>query len=157
MTPAIVRAEHERFHEQAEAVVATINEVRAGLGEAFGVDVASVSVAAYRAAVDELFADGDLAVNVTALAGVLRELDVAEDYPGFVVDEQLGRLLAGTIAGRQPRATLAEATFHVADVRIDGGGGAGADDLRAAIAAGFQSRLPGWPWTEEPSPFGIEE
>jgi len=30
---------------------------------------------------------------------------------------------------------------------------AGVDDLDAALAAGVQTRLPGWPWTEGGSPF----
>ncbi len=155
VTPAVVQTEHERFHDNAESVVETINETRAALGEAFDVEVESVCRADYREAVDTVFADGDLAVNVTALAGLLRELDVSGDYPGFVVDERLGRLLASTIAGSQPRATLAEATFHVADIRVESTT-AGDDDLQAAMAAGFQTRLPGWPWAAGSSPFAVE-
>ena len=33
---------------------------------------------------------------------------------------------------------------------------AGLDDLDAALAAGFQTRLPGWEWRESPSPFAVE-
>ncbi|PSP63507.1 hypothetical protein BRC76_02840, partial [Halobacteriales archaeon QH_8_67_36] len=104
-----------------------------------------------------VFADGDSAVNVAALVGLLRDLDVENDYPGFVVDELLGRELAAMLAGDQPLRLLAEATFHVADVRTHGDedGAAGADDLDAALAAGAQTRLPGWPWTAGPSPFSV--
>jgi hypothetical protein len=54
---------------------------------------------------------------------------------------------------------LAEATFHYADIRVDGRDGepAGMDDLDAALAAGFQTRLPGWSWREDPSPFGVTD
>jgi len=77
------------------------------------------------------------------------------DYPGFVADELLGRELAGMLAGQQPLRLLGEATFHYADVHTHGNAGApaGADDLDAALAAGFQTRLPGWDWKATPSPF----
>jgi phosphatidylglycerophosphatase A len=81
---------------------------------------------------------------------------VAGDHPGFVVDEVLGRELAATVAGGQPFALLAQATFHFADVTTHTEGGAGADDLDAALAAGFQTRLPGWEWTARDSPFAVD-
>jgi phosphatidylglycerophosphatase A len=73
------------------------------------------------------------------------ETVAAEDYPGFVVDEFLGRRLASTIAGGVPLSVLAEATFHYADITAGerDGEDAGMDDLDAALAAGFQTRLPG--------------
>lgn len=159
VTPETVRRERERLTARAETVVPLINETRTVLGEAFDTDPDTVSVPQYREAVATLFANGDRAVNVTALVGLLRELDVSDDYPGFVVDEQLGRLLAGTIAGGQPLATLAEATFHVADIQVHGEADepAGADDLDAALAAGFQTRVPGWSWTQTASPFAVTE
>ncbi|MFB6135579.1 MAG: hypothetical protein ABEJ04_02365 [Halobacteriaceae archaeon] len=157
VTPDTVAATREWVHERAGVVVPLVNEVRGDLGEAFGVEVGSVSAAAYHDAVDEVFADGDLAVNVAALLCVLRDLDVTDDYPGFVVDELLARELAAMVAGNQPRRLLAEATFHYADVHVrgDADAPAGADDLDAALAAGFQTRLPGWPWTETASPFSV--
>jgi hypothetical protein len=158
VTPAVVAAEHEWVRSR-ETVVDHINAVRADLGEAFGTDVDAVTPAAYREEVDRVFADGDVAVNVAALVGILRDLDVEGDYPGFVVDEYLGRELAATIASTRgrPFSMLAEATFHVADVGTHGGPdeAAGADDLDAALAAGFQTRLPGWEWTEGESPFSV--
>jgi hypothetical protein len=156
VTPATVAAEHERLRERAPAVVALCNDVREDLGDLFDADVADVTEAEYRAAVDEVFADGDLAVNVTALAVLLRNLDVEDDYPGFVVDELLARELAGMLAGTQPFRMLGEATFHYADVDVHEGETAGEDDLLAALAAGFQTRLPGWPWTESPSPYAVD-
>jgi hypothetical protein len=60
------------------------------------------------------------------------------------------------IAGEQPLRLLAESTFHYADVHTAGDGTAGLDDLDAALAAGVQTRLPGWSWTERASPFGVE-
>ena len=148
--------EWRRTRERADTVVPLINDVRARLGEAFGVEVGEVTEAQYRAEVDAVFADGDVAVNLAAYAGILRELDVSDDYPGFVVDEVVGRELAALVAGNDPLRTLAQATFHVADVHTHTEGPAGVDDLDAALAAGFQTRLPGWEWTEAASPFGVD-
>lgn len=157
ITPATVAEEHERLRNR-DSIPQLINETRDRLGPLFGVEVAHVSATAYRTEVDELFADGDRAVNVAALCGLLRGLDCEGDYPGFVVDEFLGRKLAATIAGGEPFALLAEATFHFADIHTHGDPGdpAGSDDLDAALAAGFQTRLPGWEWTETAGPFASE-
>jgi len=157
LTPASVAAERDRLRDRAPTVVSLLNETRAALGELFDTEVDPVTETTYRREVDRVFADGDRAVNVAALAGLLRDLDVEGDYPGFVVDELLGRRLASTIAGGQPLALLAEATFHFADTRTHGGpdDAAGADDLDAALAAGFQTRLPGWSWREGDSPFAV--
>ena len=152
LTPERVREEYEFVRERPIAPL--ITEIRERLGEAFDTAVPGVEPARYRAEVDAVFADGDLAVNVAAMVAVLRRLDVEGDYPGFVVDELLGRRLAATIAGGQPLATLAGATFHFADVHVHGDR-AGLDDLDAALAAGFQTRLPGWEWTEGDSPFAV--
>ncbi|WP_246987324.1 hypothetical protein [Halorientalis marina] len=155
ITPAVVAAEHEWVRERASVVVPLVNDTRDRLGDHFDTAVDPVDTDQYHAAVDEVFADGDRAVNVATLVALLRDLDVPGDYPGFVVDELLGRELAGTIAGTQPRRLLGEATFHFADVTTHGdpGDAAGADDLDAALAAGFQTRLPGWDWTATESPF----
>jgi len=157
VTPTRVVEERDWIRDRAETVVPVINAVRDDLGEIFDTEVDAVTVEAYREEVDTVFADGDLAVNVAAMVAILRELDVAGDYPGFVVDELLGRELAATIAGRQPLRTLGEATFHYADLHVHGDASenAGVDDCEAALAAGFQERLPGWNWTERESPFGV--
>jgi hypothetical protein len=158
VSPAAVEREHEWVRERVDVVVPLVNDVRADLGVAFDTTVAPISEPEYVAAVDEVFADGDLAVNVAALVALLRDLDVTGDYPGFVVDELLGRELAAMLAGQQPLRLLGEATFHYADIHTHGDDGdtAGADDLDAALAAGVQTRLPGWDWTEGASGFGIE-
>jgi hypothetical protein len=156
VTPASVARERERLHERAPVVVDLLNDTRDTLGARFGTDVDHVDEATYRAEVDAVFSDGDVAVNVAGYVGLLRGLDVAGDYPGFVVDEVLGRELAATIAGGQPLSLLAQATFHVADGLTHSDGPAGADDLDAALAAGFQTRLPGWSWREGASPFAVE-
>jgi hypothetical protein len=156
LTPSAVERECAWVRDRADTVVPLINETRDRLGDCFGVDVGRVSPAAYRAEVDRVFADGARAVNVAAYVALLRDLDVTGDYPGFVVDEVLGRELAATVAGGQPFALLAQATFHIADVTTHTAGVAGADDLDAALAAGFQTRLPGWEWTERESPFGVD-
>ena len=159
LTPAAVERERDWVRDRA-AVVDLINETRAALGEAFGTSVDPVTEGDYRAEVARVFADGDVAVNAAALVVLLRELDVEGDYPGFVVDEFLGRELAATVASTKGRAysLLAEATFHYADIHAHGGPdeAAGADDLDAALAAGFQTRLPGWAWTEGDSPFAVD-
>lgn len=158
LTPTRVAEERDWVANRADTVVPLINDVRDDLGDVFDTDVDSVSDEQYREEVDAVFADGDLAVNVAAMVAILRELDVDGDYPGFVVDEILGRELAATIAGSQPLRTLGEATFHYADVRVHGDAdeNAGVDDCEAALAAGFQERLPGWNWTERESPFSVD-
>jgi hypothetical protein len=155
VTTATVAAAHERTIERAPTVVSLINDVRTDLGGAFDTNVEPVTVGDYRDAVNVVFADGDRAVNVAALLDLLGALDVEDDYPGFVVDELLGRELAGMIAGPQPLRLLGEATFHYADVTTHTDGPAGADDRDAALAAGFQTRLPGWEWKGKPSPFAV--
>ncbi|WP_135302196.1 hypothetical protein [Haloarcula amylovorans] len=158
VTPSVVAEEYEWVRERHDVVVPLVNETRDHLGELFGVDVAAIDEEAYLDTVDVVFADGDVAVNVAALVRLLRTLDVEGDYPGFVVDELLGRELAGMVAGNQPLRLLAEATFHVADVRTHGDeeDAAGADDLDAALAAGVQTRLPGWPWQDGENPFEFD-
>jgi hypothetical protein len=155
LTPETVAAERNRVRTR-EPVVPLLNRTRDRLGEQFGVAVGHVTPEQYRREVDAVFADGDRAVNVAGYAMLLRDLDVDGDYPGFVVDEVLGRKLAATIAGGEPLGTLAEATFHGADLLVDDRkSSAGADDLDAALAAGFQTRLPGWAWRDGESPFSV--
>ena len=158
LTPDRVDAEYEWVRQRAPTVVPIINDTRDRLGTLFETEVDDVTEAAYHREVDTVFADGEVAVNVAGYVGLLRELDVVDDYPGFVVDEILGRELAATIAGGQPLALLAQATFHIADVHTHGEeeDKAGVDDLDAALAAGFQTRLPGWNWREAESPFAVE-
>ncbi|WP_311174053.1 hypothetical protein [Halobellus ordinarius] len=156
VTPERVESEAKWVRERAGTVVPLINETRRRLGEVFETDVDAVSEARYHEEVATVFAAGDVAVNAAAYVGLLRELDVSDDYPGFVVDEVLGRELAATIAGGAPLSLLAQATFHYADVTTHSAGGAGADDLDAALAAGFQTRLPGWSWQEGGSPFAVD-
>ncbi|WP_248908836.1 hypothetical protein [Halocatena marina] len=150
------RVREEYVYVRERPIASLITTVRDALGKEFDTDVSPVSDEQYREEVDIVFADGDRAVNIAALVAILRELDVAGDYPGFVVDELLGRELAATIAGEQPRSLLAEATFHYADIHHHPEGPAGEDDLDAALAAGFQTRLPGWKWTESDSPFAVD-
>ncbi|MFP4590943.1 MAG: hypothetical protein ACLFMX_04960 [Halobacteriales archaeon] len=150
-----VEAVHADLADRDATVVSLINDVRARLGDAFGVEVGSVDTVAYRGELEAVFADPERAINVAGLARLLEAVDVRDDYPGFVVDEHLGRELAGTIAGGQPWRMLAEATYHFADAlhRGDPTDGAGVDDLEAAVAAGIQTRLPGWDWTDGPGPY----
>ena len=154
ITPTTVTEEHERLRAR-ESIPTLINDTRDRLGAVFGAEVDHVTAEQYRNAVDTVFADGDRAVNVAGFCVLLRDLDCPGDYPGFVVDEYLGRKLASTIAGGEPFALLSEATFHFADCHTHGDpeDPAGSDDLDAALAAGFQTKLPGWEWTEGSSPF----
>jgi hypothetical protein len=154
VTRATVRAEREWVHDRADEVVPLANAVRADLAAVFDTEVPPISPEAYHEAVDSVFADEPRAVNAATLVALLRDLDVADDYPGFVIDEYLGRELAAIVAGEQPLRLLAEATFHYADLSAHGGSTAGADDLDAALAAGVQTRIPGWQWRE--GRFGAE-
>jgi len=158
LTSETVRTEYEWTRDRGSEIVPIVNTVRADLGDAFDTTVDSITVEAYHDVIDTVFADGDRAVNVAALVGLLRDLDVVGDYPGFVVDELLARELAAAIAGEQPHRLLAEATFHYADVYTHGDADApaGRDDLDAALAAGVQTRLPGWEWQSTDSPFQID-
>ncbi len=161
VTPESVQEEHAWIRDRAPVVIPILNETRDRLGTLFETEVDTVDAETYRREVDAVFADGEVAVNVAGYAALLRELDVTGDYPGFVVDETLGRALAATIAGGQPLSVLAQATFHFSDIHVDedatadGTGNAGVDDLDAALAAGFQTRLPGWDWREGESPFSV--
>lgn len=154
LTRDTITQEHEWTRNRHPVIVPLINQVRDDLGRAFDTTVGTVTTAQYTDAVDTVFADDDIAVNLAALIVLLRDLDVEADYPGFVIDEVLGREIAGLLAGNHPYRLLAEATFHYADIHTDSPGDtAGADDLDAALAAGFQTRLPGWAWTDRPTPF----
>jgi hypothetical protein len=153
VTRETVARERDHLRDRGPAVVALANDVRSELGAVFETSVDPITEAGYREVLAAVFADGAVGVNVATLARLLRGLDVAGDYPGFVVDELLGRELARTIAGGQPLRLLATATFHYADIHTDGDD-AGEDDLEAALAAGVQTRLPGWEW-QETDPFGL--
>ncbi|AGN01825.1 hypothetical protein L593_09400 [Salinarchaeum sp. Harcht-Bsk1] len=156
LTPERVAAECEWLLDRGDVIVPLANEVRADLAAAFDTTVDPIDRSDYERVVVETAADGDRAVNVAALVAFLRGMDVEDDYPGFVVDELLGRELAATIAGEQPLRLLAEATFHYADIVHHAGDSAGMDDLDAGLAAGVQTRLPGWDWTEGESPFSVD-
>lgn len=156
LSAADVKTQFDWIHEREPTIVSLVNAVREDLGEAFETEVAPITPESYHETIDVVGADGDLAVNVAALVAILRNLDVEGDYPGFIVDELLGRELAAMIAGNQPRRMLAEATFHYADIHHHTEEGAGSDDLDAALAAGVQTRLPGWNWTESESPFDVD-
>ena len=138
--------------ENLDDVVALVNDARDRLGDAFGEDVESVSADEVRAEFDEFLDKGDAALNAAALYRVGVGLEVRNDYAGFVVDEIVGRNLAAVVAGNDPDRTLAEATFHYVDVHTDEvleETTAGEDDVLAGLAAGVQTRLPGWDWQEE--------
>jgi hypothetical protein len=138
--------------ENLDDIVALVNDARDRLGDAFGEDVESVSADEVRAEFDEFLDKGDAALNAAALYRVGVGLEVRNDYAGFVVDEIVGRNLAAVVAGNDPDRTLAEATFHYVDVHTDEvleETTAGEDDVLAGLAAGVQTRLPGWDWQEE--------
>ena len=147
-TDARVTSTHAWVVQQSPDLTRSINEVRADLGRSFEVTVEEVDEQMVTAAIDAIFSERALAVNVTGYIAILRTIDVPDDYPGFVVDEVLGRRLAATIAGGDPLGLLAEATFHIVDRGTHTPGTAGLDDLRAGLVAGLQTRLPGWPWRE---------
>ena len=139
--------------DNLDDIVALVNDARERLGEAFGEDVDEVTREEVRAEFDAFLEDEDAVLNVSALYRVGVELEVRNDYAGFVVDEMIGRRIASTIAENEPEQTLAEATFHYIDVHtheiLDGDRTAGEDDVLAGLAAGVQTRLPGWDWQED--------
>jgi hypothetical protein len=140
--------------ENLDDIVALINDARDRLGEAFGEDVDKVTRDEVRTEFDAFLEDEDAALNVAALYRVGVELEVRNDYAGFVVDEMIGRRIASTVAENDPEQTLAEATFHYIDVHThevldEDEKTAGEDDVLAGLAAGLQTRLPGWDWQEE--------
>ncbi len=140
------------IEENLDDIVALVNDARDRLGDAFGEDVESVFADEVRAEFDEFLDKGDAALNAAALYRVGVGLEVRNDYAGFVVDEIVGRNLAAVVAGNDPDRTLAEATFHYVDVHTDEvleETTAGEDDVLAGLAAGVQTRLPGWDWQEE--------
>ncbi|MDZ7688438.1 MAG: hypothetical protein U5J64_06925 [Halobacteriales archaeon] len=137
-----------------DKITALVNDARDRLGDAFGEDVDKVTQEEVRDEFDAFLEDEDAALNVSALYRVGVELEVRNDYAGFVVDEMIGRRIAGTVAENDPEETLAEATFHYIDVHTnevldEEGRTAGEDDVLAGLAAGVQTRLPGWDWQEE--------
>ena len=153
----------ERAHREARwvtdragTVVPLITDTPARPGDVFDATVDPVDPADYRETVATVSADGETAINVAAYVGLLRDLGVDGDYPGFVVDEVPGREPAAAIAGGTPLSVLAQVTFHRADVTTHSAGGAGRGDLDAALAAGVQTRLPEWSWRESERPFGVD-
>lgn len=142
----------EFFEERLDEITELINDARDRLGDAFGEEVARVSADEVREEFDDFLADKDAALNAAALYRLGVELEVRNDYAGFIVDEIVGRNLASVVAGDEPERTLAEATFHYIDVHADevlDGTTAGEDDVLAGLAAGVQTRLPGWDWQED--------
>jgi hypothetical protein len=133
-------------------ITALVNHARDSLGDVFDEDVPEVSADDVRDEFDAVLADDDPALNAAALYRVGVGLEVRNDYAGFVVDEIVGRNLAAVVAGNDPERTLAEATFHYIDVHtgeVLGETTAGEDDVLAGLAAGVQTRLPGWDWQED--------
>lgn len=140
------------FDDRLDEVTELINDARDRLGDAFGEDVDNVTRAEVRAEFDDFLADQDAALNAAALYRLGVELEVRNDYAGFIVDEIVGRNLAAVVAGDEPERTLAEATFHYIDVHTEDvleDTTAGEDDVLAGLAAGVQTRLPGWDWQED--------
>lgn len=154
VTNEAIAREHTFLTERADRFVELINHTRSDLGRVFDLDVDPVDRGMFSQAVDDVFERSKLAVNVAGFMMLLRHLDVTGDYPGFIVDERIGRDLAATIAGGEPEMTLAEATFHVVDMsHHPTETNAGMDDLEAGVTAGFQTRLPGWEWRDSAHPF----
>lgn len=157
VTPEHVEREYEWIQEQVPGLVEGINDIRAEYAVVFDTTIEPVTVEALRSEIDTVFENGPQAVNVAGLTALLRDLDVDGDYPGFIVDEVLGRELAAVIGGGQPFRLLSAATFHYVDIQHHPDeDGAGRDDLHAALVAGFQARLPGWNWTKGDSRFAVD-
>ncbi|XGI83403.1 hypothetical protein ACEU6E_09010 [Halorutilales archaeon Cl-col2-1] len=137
--------------DDADEITRLINFARRKLGEVFDQEVRDVTEDEVIDEFETVLEDEDLAVNLAALVRLGEGLEVENDYDGFIVDEIIGRRIASMIAGDDPHRTLAESTFHYIDVYTaevvdEDGRSAGHDDVLAGIAAGIQTRLPGWDW-----------
>ncbi len=141
------------LEDELPVLTELVNYSRTKLGEAFDEDVDSVTSEEVERELREVLSDDDRALNLAALYRLGVDLDVENDYAGFVVDELIGRRIAASVAENDPGETLAEATFHYLDVHTDDvleedDRSAGYDDVVAGFAAGVQTRLPGWNWQE---------
>ena len=154
ISPETVEELDAYVDENLDEITALVNDARDRLGDAFGEDVDEVTDDGVREEFDAFLGDDDAALNAAALYRVGIELEVRNDYAGFVVDEVIGRRIAATVAENDPQRTLAEATFHYIDVHTnevldEESKTAGEDDVLAGLAAGVQTRLPGWDWQED--------
>ena len=154
ISPETVEELDAYVDENLDEITALVNDARDRLGDAFDEDVDEVTRDDVRVEFDAFLEDEDAALNVSALYRVGIELEVRNDYAGFVVDEMIGRRIASTVAETDPERTLAEATFHYIDVHTnevldEEERTAGEDDVLAGLAAGVQTRLPGWDWQED--------
>lgn len=154
ISPDTVEELDAYVEKNLDDITALVNDARDRLGDTFGEDVDKVTEDDVRAEFDAFLGDEDAALNAAALYRVGVELEVRNDYAGFVVDEIIGRKIAATVAETDPERTLAEATFHYMDVHAhevldEDEKTAGEDDVLAGLAAGVQTRLPGWDWQEE--------
>jgi hypothetical protein len=154
ISPETVEELDAYVDENLDEITALVNDARDRLGDAFGEDVDEVTDDGVREEFDAFLGDDDAALNAAALYRVGIELEVRNDYAGFVVDEVIGRRIAATVAETDPERTLAEATFHYIDVHTnevldEERRTAGEDDVLAGLAAGVQTRLPGWDWQED--------
>jgi hypothetical protein len=154
ISPETVEELDAYVDENLDEITALVNDARDRLGDAFGEDVDEVTDDGVREEFDAFLGDEDAALNAAALYRVGIELEVRNDYAGFVVDEVIGRRIAATVAETDPERTLAEATFHYIDVHTnevldEERRTAGEDDVLAGLAAGVQTRLPGWDWQED--------
>ncbi len=140
------------FNENSDDVTELINLSRAKLGDIFNEDVELVGKDDVEDEFLYIMENRDLALNLSALYRIGVDLEVNNDYAGFIVDEIIGRQIASTIAQTEPEKTLSEATFHYIDIhthQVLEEGTAGSDDVMAGIAAGLETRLPGWDWQKE--------
>jgi len=160
ITSETVRDEHAWVRDREPVVVPTINDTRERLGRIFETDVDPITPR--RTGARSMRCSRTARSRSTSRAA----------SPCFATSTSLAttpdlsstRFSAASWRRRSlgaPLSLLAQATFHFVDVHVsedataDGAGAAGADDLDAALAAGFQTRLPGWDWREGESPFAV--
>lgn len=145
--------EFSKFLENnLDDIVKLINNSRESLSEEFEQEIKKVNKSQVRKEIEEIKKDRNLSLNIAGLYKIGKSLEVKDDYSGIIVDEIIGKNLASAIAEKEPRKTLAEATFHYMDIHYDEGKTAGEDDVIAGIAAGIQTRLKGWEWQEDDPP-----
>jgi hypothetical protein len=144
--------------DHADSILLLVNAARERYAQIFSQEVKPATRDQLINAVQMIFTNRPLALNLACLITICLSLEAEEDFDNLVVDEILGSRIAEMIAATEPGRTYSQATFHILDVVVRKEIGhrvpllpeksVAADDLLAGLAAGFETILPGWAWME---------